>query len=311
MERSVDSGNQRKLGNSDMDHLNPRFMESPQSRPNRAAADFSPLYGPIQIVGPTNARMMDLGSDGENDPILADEGKKRQRVSFRSQNVSNEVDSAVSLQNCAKAANPVGLQLVHEGLRQSIHMLSTSILAHVTELNIVGAINLSSLPPIPVKWSPPASGTIKFNFDSSFLSATKEAFFGVIARNSSGLIMAACIIPHSYVNDVFIAEAKACESAVTFALELGFRCVHVEGDSLTVIRKLSSAPTNKSIIQPIIGDIKAKLQLFEKVTFSHVGRQGNAAAHALAKLHTQFQMPKYWIEEAPPEVEQISIYDLR
>ncbi|KAK8517160.1 hypothetical protein V6N13_092446 [Hibiscus sabdariffa] len=148
------------------------------------------------------------------------------------------------------------------GLRQSIHMLSTSILAHVAELNIVGAINLSSLPPIPAKWSS-------------------------------------------------LASAKACESAVTFALELGFRCVYVEGDSLTVIRKLSSAPTDKSIIQPIIGDIKAKLQFFEKVTFSHVGRQGNAAAHALAKLHTQFQMPKYWIEEALPEVEQISIYDLR
>ncbi|KAK8978599.1 hypothetical protein V6N11_055586 [Hibiscus sabdariffa] len=86
-------------------------------------------------------------------------------------------------------------QLVHEGLRQSIHMLSAYVLAHVAELNTVAAINLSSLPPVPAKWSPPASGTIKINFDSSFLSATKEAFSGVIARNSSGLIMAACIFP--------------------------------------------------------------------------------------------------------------------
>ncbi|KAL4272913.1 hypothetical protein GQ457_13G017030 [Hibiscus cannabinus] len=161
------------------------------------------------------------------------------------------------------------------------------------------------------RWSLPASGIIKINFDTSFLSSTKEAFSGIVARNSTGLIMAACIIPHSDVNDAFVAEAKACESAVLFAIELGFKSVQVEGDSLTVIRKFSSGSLDKSIIQPIITDIKAKLHLFEKITFSHVGRQGNAAAHALARIHTQFQLPRYWVEEAPQEVEQITLADLR
>ncbi|KAL4311864.1 hypothetical protein GQ457_01G034310 [Hibiscus cannabinus] len=202
-------------------------------------------------------------------------------------------------------------QLVHEGIKQSIHKISAFVLAHVAELDIVAALSLSSLPSVPSRWSLPASGIIKINFDTSFLSSTKEAFSGIVARNSTGLIMATCIIPHSDVNDAFVAEAKACESAVLFTIELGFKSVQVEGDSLTVIRKFSSDSLDKSIIQPIITDIKAKLHLFEKITFSHVGRQGNAAAHALARIHTQFQLPRYWVEEAPQEVEQITLANLR
>ncbi|KAK8663631.1 hypothetical protein V6N13_083440 [Hibiscus sabdariffa] len=189
--------------------------------------------------------------------------------------------------------------------------ISAFVLAHVAELDTVAALSLSSLPSVPPRWSPPASGIIKINFDTSFLSSTKEAFSGVFARNSTGLIMVACIISHPDVNDAFVAEAKACESAVLFAIELGFKIVQLEGDSLTVIRKFSSDSLDKSIIQPIITDIKAKLQLFEKITFSHVGRQGNAAAHALARIHTQFQLPRYWVEEAPQEVEQVTLADLR
>ncbi|KAK8553757.1 hypothetical protein V6N12_030740 [Hibiscus sabdariffa] len=189
-------------------------------------------------------------------------------------------------------------QLVHEGLRQSIHMFSAFVLAHVAELDTVAAVRFSSLHSVPSTWSLPASGTIKVNFDTSFLSSTNEAFSGIVVRNSSRLIMVACIIPHSHVNDDFIAEAKACASAVLFAIELGFRFVHVEGDSLTVIRKFSIDSMDKSIIQPIITYIKVKLQLFKRITFSHVGRQGNATAHTLARIYTQFELPDPFLRMA-------------
>ncbi|KAK8700344.1 hypothetical protein V6N13_018743 [Hibiscus sabdariffa] len=135
--------------------------------------------------------------------------------------------------------------------------------------------------PIVSSWFSSASCAIKFNFDTSFTSSTKEAFSGVVARNSTGLIMAACLLHHSDVNDFFIAKARACEDAVNFAIELGFRSIHGEGDSLT------------------------------KITFSHVGRQGNEAAHVLAKANRRFQLPRYWIEEASLEVERVALRDIR
>ncbi|KAL4319515.1 hypothetical protein GQ457_18G010780 [Hibiscus cannabinus] len=108
-------------------------------------------------------------------------------------------------------------QLLYEGERPSIPKISAFILAHVAELKGVVAIRHPSMPPIISSWFPPASGTIKFNFDTSLTSSTKEAFSGVVARNSTSLIM--------------------------------------------------------------------------KITFSHVGRQGNEAAHVLAKPITVSSFP--------------------
>ncbi|MBA0669701.1 hypothetical protein Goklo_000077, partial [Gossypium klotzschianum] len=56
----------------------------------------------------------------------------------------------------------------------------------------------------------------------------------------------------------------------------------MEGNSLTVTEKLNSPTLDKSIISPIVQDIKAKLGIFAKVTFCFAGRQANIIAHALA-----------------------------
>ncbi|KAK8687808.1 hypothetical protein V6N13_086604 [Hibiscus sabdariffa] len=180
-----------------------------------------------------------------------------------------------------------------------------------SELHSVATLSLPSTPTPSSSWSPPAQGIIKFNFDTSLTIATKEAYPGVIARNSQGLIMDACVLHHSAVNDAFIAEARACEAAVNFAIELGFRSIHVEGDSLSVIKKLSSLYVDKSIISLIISDIKYKLIFFEKINLSHVGCWGNEVAHLLAQAHNRFHLPQYWIEDAPLEVEQAALRDFQ
>ncbi|KAK8655731.1 hypothetical protein V6N13_108298 [Hibiscus sabdariffa] len=116
-----------------------------------------------------------------------------------------------------------------------------------------------------VQWFPFDDDTIKVNFDEPFNIASKSFISRIIARDSRGLIMVACTYPHSGVVDTFIEEAIACEKVVTFAINLGFCSMHVEGDSLSVIKKLASATTNKSIISPIISDIQILRDSFEKL----------------------------------------------
>ncbi|KAK8663881.1 hypothetical protein V6N13_083686 [Hibiscus sabdariffa] len=65
---------------------------------------------------------------------------------------------------------------------------------------------------------------------------------------------------------------------------MGFRGIQVEGDSLTVIKKLQSRIADKSILHSIISDINNKRGCFDAITFSYVGRRGNEAAHALARI---------------------------
>ncbi|KAK8510277.1 hypothetical protein V6N13_103869 [Hibiscus sabdariffa] len=122
--------------------------------------------------------------------------------------------------------------------------------------------------------------------------------------------MAACTFPHSAVADAFTAEALACETAVTFATDLGFRSVQVEGDSLSIIKKLNAATMNRSLINPIISDIQILRGSFDNITFSFVGRQGNMVAHELAKLGIKFSEPMYWMEEVPMQVERLVLRDL-
>lgn len=89
-----------------------------------------------------------------------------------------------------------------------------------------------------VGWRPPKTGIIKLNFDASFTSSTNFSISAVIARDSARLIMGTCTYPLVDIADAFVAEARACERAFYFALDMGFRKVVLEGDSLTVIKKL-------------------------------------------------------------------------
>ncbi|KAA3453893.1 Cytochrome c oxidase, subunit VIb [Gossypium australe] len=119
-------------------------------------------------------------------------------------------------------------------------------------------------------WRPPEMGSIKINFDASFHAASKGSISGAIARNDSCQIMGACTFLHIGIADAFIAEGRACERAVIFAVEMGFRAVQIEGDSLTTIKK----STQKQ----------------------RIDRDANTAAHVLAGEGRWFSEPMYWVE---------------
>ncbi|KAL4312649.1 hypothetical protein GQ457_01G024910 [Hibiscus cannabinus] len=154
------------------------------------------------------------------------------------------------------------------------------------------------------------SSTIKLNFDAAFNYSNNTSVSGIVARNSQGLVMAACTFPHSAVADAFSAEAIACELAVNFASDLGFRSVQVEGDSLSIIKKLNATTMDRSLISPIISDIQSLRGSFDNITFSFVGRQGNMVAHELVKLGILLTEPMYWMKEVPMQVERLVFRDL-
>ncbi|KAK8505002.1 hypothetical protein V6N12_032960 [Hibiscus sabdariffa] len=145
--------------------------------------------------------------------------------------------------------------IVHDGSACSTVKVSTFILVFHLELDSLADVSDPTLKVKDVKWFPP-----------------------------DGLIVAACSYPHSGVADVFIAEALACKTTVSFTIDLGFRLVQFEGGSLSVIKKLNSDIPDKSVISPIISDTKGASKNFELLTFSYVSRKGNEPAHELAKL---------------------------
>ncbi|KAA3474146.1 reverse transcriptase [Gossypium australe] len=102
-----------------------------------------------------------------------------------------------------------------------------------------------------VFWRPPPVDIIKLKFDASFDRVSKSAITAVVARNDKGLVMGACAYQYTEVVDAFVAKARACERAVLFAIDMGFRKIILEGDSLTVIKKLRSAKNDRPVIHSI------------------------------------------------------------
>ncbi|KAK8479940.1 hypothetical protein V6N12_030476 [Hibiscus sabdariffa] len=82
-------------------------------------------------------------------------------------------------------------------------------------------------------------------------------------------------------------------------MELGFSKVIIEGDSLTVIKKLNSNAVDRSVICPIVHNIKILSKDFSSISFCFVRRGANKATHALAHECGSNHGPCYWIEKAP------------
>ncbi|KAA3481354.1 reverse transcriptase [Gossypium australe] len=104
----------------------------------------------------------------------------------------------------------------------------------------------------------------------------------VLACNEMGLIMGACTYPYAGIADAFVAEARVCERTLLFAIDIGFRMVILEGDSLTVIKKLTTVKEDRSILRPISQNIQRLEEFLDKVTYQFAPRSVNRAAHTLA-----------------------------
>ncbi|KAK8575357.1 hypothetical protein V6N12_063032 [Hibiscus sabdariffa] len=97
-------------------------------------------------------------------------------------------------------------------------------------------------------------------------------------------------------------KARKKYNAVPEENELGFRRIVVEGDSLSVIKKVNCNIADKSIIAPIIHDIKEAARNLESVSFCFARREANNSVHVLARDGRFNGAPMYWIEEAPMNV---------
>ncbi|KAL4308866.1 hypothetical protein GQ457_01G015730 [Hibiscus cannabinus] len=227
-------------------------------------------------------------------------------VAFCSLNATNKVVMLVTLWAVWYARN----KLVHEGTTANVRVTLSFISAFIGVNAVVQTPPSARRIDDAIGWRAPEPNVIKFNFDATYDILSKKSVSGVIGRDHAGLIMASCIVPHLHVADTFVAEALACLQAVTFAKELGFRRVVVEGDSLTVIKKVRSLSADGSLISPIIFDIKDIVKGFDGIAFKFVHRSSNIVAHTLARVGRGHQVPSYWIEEAPPEVTSAAMVDL-
>ncbi|XP_040932148.1 uncharacterized protein [Gossypium hirsutum] len=203
-------------------------------------------------------------------------------------------------------------QLIHEGAKFSLQEVIRFIRGYVQEVNLYKE-KLGGFDGFLKKeyWKPPDLGFIKINFDATFQSDSRTSTIAVLARDSRGEIRGAVTYLIEDVANAFIAEARACERSLLFVQQMGFQCLIVEGDSLTVIKKLQARVDNKSILRPIIHHIRELEHYFEKVVYLFVSRAVNEAAHTLAVEGRRSQRFGFWVDGVPASVKRVLERDWR
>nr|POF12608.1 hypothetical protein CFP56_25070 [Quercus suber] len=157
-------------------------------------------------------------------------------------------------------------------------------------------------------WLCPQDGWVKANFDGAVFSEFNQSGVGVVIRDKNGAVLASCSekILHAYKPDE--VEALAALKAASLARDLGFQNVILEGDSLCLIKALKSAEDSLSPIGLLVDDVKWVGRSFEQLVYSHVKRNGNSAAHSLAKNVLRIPDSQVWMEDVPSHI--TSILDL-
>jgi hypothetical protein len=125
---------------------------------------------------------------------------------------------------------------------------------------------------------------------------------GIIARDHQGRVRAAkCeILPH--VRDPVAAEAIGARSAVSFGCFMGFQTVDLEGETREIILTLSNPEEVDSVHGHFLAETRQMLGSLASWKVSHVRREGNKAAHSLAKLALSKQCNQVWINSCPSEL---------
>ena len=146
---------------------------------------------------------------------------------------------------------------------------------------------------------------MKINFDGAVFSSENRSGTGVVIRNSAGLVMASCsqCLSQAYSNDE--VEAFAAAKALSFAAEIGISKAVLEGDSLTIIKALSTDQRSLSSFGPLIDDAKFSSVNFDQLHYSHVKRECNFAAHSLAKFASNILDFQVWMEDVPLQISYV------
>ena len=123
---------------------------------------------------------------------------------------------------------------------------------------------------------------------------------GVVVRNDKGQIMGALSKTLWYPLEALAAEAKVAETGIIFSWELGLREIILEGDSQIVMNAIASQDPGPIQIQQLVTSIKSWVPKFRAWKTSCTRREGNKAAHLMAKHAKQISECTIWVEDTPP-----------
>ena len=163
----------------------------------------------------------------------------------------------------------------------------------------------------PKVWSLPNCNDWKINFDREMYCESEEAGVRVIVQNSFGEVKATLVEKIRKPPSVEALELLATKRAALFSQELGLDRVIFEGDSEQVMKALQWGGWDLASACHLIRDIICIVNSFVSTSFSHVCRQDNMVAHALAQRARHCSPISVWLDSYPIDITSFVLADLQ
>lgn len=130
-------------------------------------------------------------------------------------------------------------KLLHKRTNQRVEDLVVFVRSYCAEIEALTEGVYRSPPSLVVRCFLQLTSLVKINVDANFFLAQRKAYSGVSIKDEHGQIMGDCSRLTYQVPTIFTAEALVVVHGLRFALELGFLPIILEGDSRSVIQKLT------------------------------------------------------------------------
>ncbi|XP_042964588.1 uncharacterized protein LOC122298800 [Carya illinoinensis] len=154
-------------------------------------------------------------------------------------------------------------------------------------------------------WLKPPASYYKLNWDAALNSAQGLVGIGAILRDNLERSIGTLQARRELNLNLFSGEAYALMMSVVFCKEIGVSNLVVEGDALQVIWLLNGSSLNCSCGGLIVEDAKRELNNFANWSAVHTKREGNKAAHALARNALTLSEDLLELELTPICIQQI------
>ncbi|XP_050104698.1 uncharacterized protein LOC126584326 [Malus sylvestris] len=132
-------------------------------------------------------------------------------------------------------------------------------------------------------WQKPRYETIKIYTDAAWCKNTMHMGVGWLGRDFAGLLQATGGSGVGYCHSAAAAEAIAIRAALMACIDHRFDDVIIESNARSIILMLKKEVVIDFSIECILGDIDILEQKLMSVSFAFVSREGNRAAHSVAK----------------------------
>ena len=198
----------------------------------------------------------------------------------------------------------------HEGKCRQPKLIAGEAHIYTQECRQTITPSVRSPGPPKAQWRPSRDRWYKVNVDGTVFSDSGSCGVGVVIRNVKLQLMGALIKRIHLPLGPLEAEAKAFEEGIVLANDLSLKEIIIEGDAQQMVKAFTDAGPPPSLISKVIEGANLWLQHFQSWEASHVGRNGNMAAHLLAKYAKCVDDCIIWVEDTPPIVSKQVLKDV-